>query len=134
MKKQFIIKYFILSNLILIFCFISFVSSAQNDKDKNTVIVEGQILDTLKNPVINASVGILEEGKAVQTDSLGRFRLESSLAFSKEFLNKEVTLAAQHPEFRTFRQKITLKSYQKYSITLSEIRRTKSRRNKSYHK
>ena len=124
LKKQFIINYYILSNFILFFCFISFVSLAQNDK--NTLVIEGQVLDLLKNPVRNASVGILEEGKSVQTDSLGSFTLKSSLQFSKEFLNKEVTLAAQHPEFRTFRQKIILKSYQKYIIQLSESEELKA--------
>ncbi|WP_291727220.1 TonB-dependent receptor plug domain-containing protein [Bernardetia sp.] len=98
--------------------FLSTVILAQTNKD--IAIIEGQVLDSLKKPVSNASVGILEEGKAVQTDEEGKFRLESSPKFSKEFLGKEVTLAAQHPEFRTFRQKIVLKSYQNYTIRLSE--------------
>ena len=121
LKKQFVINYSILSSFVLFFYLVSFTSFAQNDKNNAVIIIEGQVLDTLRNPVKNASVGILEEGKAVQTDSLGNFRIETSLQFSKEFLNKEVTLAAQHPEFRTFRQKITLKLYQNYSITLSEF-------------
>lgn len=106
--------------LFSIFYFISFLSFAQN---KSEIIIEGQVLDSLKNPVKNASVGILEEGKAVQTDSLGNFILKSD---AKELLNKEVTLAAQHPEFRTFRQKIVLKSYQKYVIQLSEYEELKA--------
>ena len=121
LKKQFIINYSILSSFVLFLFFISYFTFAQNDKNNAVIIIEGQVLDILKNPITNASVGILEEGKAVQTDSLGNFRIETSLQFSKEFLNKEVTLAAQHPEFRTFRQKITLKLYQNYSITLSEF-------------
>ncbi|WP_338791135.1 TonB-dependent receptor [Bernardetia sp. MNP-M8] len=123
-KNQSVLSYFFCSNLLLILCCISSFGFAQNNK--NTIIIEGQVLDSLKNPVQNASIGILEEGKAVQTDSLGNFRLESSSDFSKEFLNKEVTLAAQHPEFRTFRQKIVLKSYQKYSIRLSEYEELKA--------
>lgn len=123
-KNQFVISYLLTISLILFFCFIFSFGFAQTDKD--IVIIEGQVLDSIKNPVQNASVGLLEEGKAVQTDELGNFRLEISSQFSKEHLNKEVTLAAQHPEFRTFRQKIILKSYQKYSIRLSEFEELKA--------